>query len=158
VAEVRALVKSARLVTLTGAGAAGKTRLALQVAAELLDGSGDGVWLVELAAVTDQEAVPAAICEALRLTGQAGRPVLEVLLDALAPQDVLIVVDNCEHLIGGCAKTAEAIARRCPRVRLLATSRERLGIGGEVIYRVPSLPCRLAGRSRLRAGWDDRGA
>jgi predicted ATPase/class 3 adenylate cyclase len=139
VAEVRALVESARLVTLTGAGGAGKTRLGLQVAAELLDGSGDGVWLAELAAVTDQDAVPAAMCEALRVTGQPGRPVLEVLLDALALQDVLIVVDNCEHLIGGCAKTAEAIVRRCPRVHLLATSREPLGIGGEVIYRVPSL-------------------
>jgi class 3 adenylate cyclase len=135
VAEVRALVESSRLVTLTGAGGAGKTRLGLQVAAELLDGSGDGVWLAELAAVTSEDAVPAAICEALRVTGQPGRPVL----DALALQDVLIVVDNCEHLIGGCAKTAEAILRRCPRVRLLATSREPLGIAGEVIYRVPSL-------------------
>jgi predicted ATPase/class 3 adenylate cyclase len=139
VAEVRALAESDRLVTLTGAGGCGKTRLGLQVAAELLDGSGDGVWLVELAAVTDQDAVPAAICEALRLTAQPDRPARETLLDALALQDVLIVVDNCEHLIGGCAKTAEAIVRRCPRVRLLATSREPLGIGGEVIYRVPSM-------------------
>ena len=139
ISEVRALVESARLVTLAGAGGAGKTRLGLQVAAELLDGSGDGVWLVELAAVTDEDAVPAAISQALRLAAQPGRPALEALLDALAPQDVLIVVDNCEHLIGGCAKTAEAIVRRCPRVHLLATSREPLGIGGEVIYRVPSL-------------------
>ena len=139
VAEVRALVESARLVTLTGAGGAGKTRLGLQVAAELLDGSGDGVWLVELAAVTDQDTVPAAIGEALRLAAQPGRPAPEALLDALALQDVLIVLDNCEHLIGGCAKTAEAIMRRCPRVHLLATSREPLGIGGETIYRVPSL-------------------
>ena len=139
VAEVRALVESSRLVTLTGAGGCGKTRLGLQVAAELLDGSGDGVWLAELAAVTDEDAVPAAISQALRLAGQPGRPALEALLDALAPQDVLIVVDNCEHLIGGCAKTAEAIVRRCPRVHLLATSREPLGIGGETIYRVPSL-------------------
>ena len=139
ISEVRALVESDRLVTLAGAGGAGKTRLGLQVAAELLDGSGDGVWLVELAAVTDEDAVPAAISQALRLAAQPGRPALEALLDALAPQDVLIVVDNCEHLIGGCAKTAEAIVRRCPRVQLLATSREPLGIGGEVIYRVPSL-------------------
>ena len=124
---------------MTGAGGCGKTRLGLQVAAELLDGSGDGVWLAELAAVTDQDAVPAAICEALRLAGQPGQPALEALLDALALQDVLIVLDNCEHLIGGCAKTAEAILRRCPRVHLLATSREPLGIGGETIYRVPSL-------------------
>jgi predicted ATPase/class 3 adenylate cyclase len=139
VSEVRALLESARLVTLTGAGGCGKTRLGLQVAAGLLDGFGDGVWLVELAAVTDQDAVPAAISRALRLTGQPGRPALEALLDALALQDVLIVVDNCEHLIGACAKTAEAIVRRCPRVHLLATSREPLGIGGETIYRVPSL-------------------
>ncbi len=139
VAEVRALVDSARLVTLAGAGGCGKTRLGLQVAAELLDGSGDGVWLAELAAVTDQDAVPAAISRALRLAVDPGRPGLEALLDALAPQDVLIVLDNCEHLIGGCAKTAEAIVRRCPKVHLLATSREPLGIGGETIYRVPSL-------------------
>ncbi len=138
-AEVRALVKSARLVTLTGAGGCGKTRLGLQVAAELLDGSGDGVWLAELAAVTDQDAVAVAISQALRLAARPGRPALEALLDALAAQDVLIVVDNCEHLIGGCAKTAEAIVRRCPRVHLLATSREPLGIGGETLYRVPSL-------------------
>ena len=139
VSEVRALVESARLVTLTGAGGAGKTRLGLQVAAELLDGSGDGVWLAELAAVTDEDAVASAISQALRLAARPGRPALEALLDALAPQDVLIVVDNCEHLIGGCAKTAEAIMRRCPKVHLLATSREPLGIGGETIYRVPSM-------------------
>jgi predicted ATPase/class 3 adenylate cyclase len=139
VTEVRALVESARLVTLAGAGGCGKTRLGLQVAAELLDGSGDGVWLAELAAVTDQDAVAAAIAQALRLAVDPGRPVLEALLDALVLQDVLIVLDNCEHLIGGCAKTAEAIMRRCPKVHLLATSREPLGIGGETIYRVPSL-------------------
>jgi predicted ATPase len=137
--DVRALVGSSRLVTLTGAGGSGKTRLALQVAAELLDGSGDGVWLVELASVTDGEAVPAAICEVLGIGEQPGRAVLDGLLDALAFQFVLIVLDNCEHLIGACAKTAETILRRCPRVHLLVTSREPLGIGGESIYRVPSL-------------------
>ena len=138
-AEVRALVESSRLVTLTGAGGCGKTRLSLQVADGLLDGSGEGVWLAELAAVLDEDAVAPRIAEALRLAPRPGRPVLETLLDALAPQDVLIVLDNCEHLIGGCAKTADAIMRRCPRVRLLATSREPLGISGETIYRVPSL-------------------
>jgi len=139
ISEVRALVESCRLVTLTGAGGCGKTRLGLQVAAELLDGSGDGVWLAELAAVTDEGAVASAISQALRLAVRPGRPVLAALLDALALQDVLIVVDNCEHLIGGCAKTVEAIVRRCPRVHLVATSREPLGIGGETIYRVPSM-------------------
>ena len=137
--QVRALLQSSRLVTLTGAGGCGKTRLSLQVAAELLDGSGDGVWLVELAAVTDEDAVPSAISAPLGIARQPGRPALEVLLDALAPQAALIVLDNCEHLIGGCAKTADAIVRRCPRVHLVATSREPLGIGGEMVYRVPPL-------------------
>ncbi|MGN6172883.1 MAG: ATP-binding protein, partial [Streptosporangiaceae bacterium] len=151
--EVRALVESCRLVTLAGAGGSGKTRLGLQVAAELLDGSGDGVWLVELAAVSDEGAVAAAICEALRIAAQPGRPALDILLDALAPQDVLIVLDNCEHLIGGCAKTAEAIVRRCPRVHLVATSREPLGIGGETIYRVPSLSLPESGDGDSPAAW-----
>ena len=142
--EVRALVESCRLVTLTGPGGAGKTRLSLQVAANLLDGSGDGVWLVELAAVSDEDAVAPAISEALRMAGHPGRPVLETLLDALAHQDVLIVLDTCEHLIGACAKTAEVILRRCPRVHLIATSREPLDIAGETIYRVP--PLSLPGR------------
>ncbi len=139
VAEVRRLVESARLVTLTGAGGCGKTRLGLQVAAELLDGSGDGVWLVELASVSEQGAVPSAISEVLGITSRAGRPVLETLLDALELQYVLIVLDNCEHLIEACAEVANAILLRCPRVHLMATSREPLGIGGETIYRVPSL-------------------
>ena len=121
--EVRALVESRRLVTLTGAGGVGKTRLALQVAAELLDGSGDGVWLAELAAVSDGDAVLAAICQALGIAEQPDRAVLDALLNALAFQFVLIVLDNCEHLIGACAKTAESILRHGPRPHLLVTSR-----------------------------------
>jgi predicted ATPase/class 3 adenylate cyclase len=138
-ADVRALVRSCRMVTLTGAGGCGKTRLGLQTAAELLDGSGDGVWLAELAAISDEQEVPSAIAAALGIRGQPGKTALEGLVDALALQDVLIVLDNCEHLIGACAKTAEAIVHRCPRVHLLATSREPLGIAGETIYWVPSL-------------------
>jgi predicted ATPase/class 3 adenylate cyclase len=138
-AEVRALAGSSRLVTLTGAGGSGKTRLVLQVAADLVDGCGDGVWLVELAPVSDEDAVVPAIAEALGVAAGRGRPALEALVDALAPQDVLIVLDNCEHVIGGCAKAAEVVLRRCPGVHLLATSREPLGIGGETIYRVPPL-------------------
>ena len=89
--------------------------------------------------MADGDAVPAAICQALGIGEQPGRAVLDGLLDALAFQFVLIVLDNCEHLIGACAKTADAILRHCPRVHLLVTSREPLGIGGETIYRVPSL-------------------
>ena len=137
--EVRALVASSRLVTLTGTGGCGKTRLSLQVAAELLDRPSDGVWLVELAAATGQDAVAPAICEALAIVRQPGRQALDTLLSALATQDVLIVIDNCEHLIGACAKTADAILRHCPNARLVATSREPLGISGEAIYRVPPL-------------------
>ncbi len=137
--DIGSLVESWRLVTLTGAGGSGKTRLGLQVAADMLDGTGDGVWLVELAGITDPGAVPAAIAAVLGVVSQPDRSALETLVDALAPQHPLIVLDNCEHLIDACASTAAAILRRCPRVHLLATSREPLGIGGEAIYRVPSM-------------------
>ena len=137
--EVRNLVEVNRLVTLTGAGGSGKTRLALQVAAELLDGSGDGVWLVELAAVSDQNLVAAMMSSALGVTSQPGQSEFDTLLAALEPQRTLIVLDNCEHLIGACAKVADAILRGCPAVHVMATSREPLGIAGEIIYRVPSL-------------------
>jgi predicted ATPase/transcriptional regulator with XRE-family HTH domain len=150
-ADVRALVRSSRLVTLTGAGGCGKTRLALHLAAGLLDGSGDGVWLVELAAVAGQDAVAPAVCRALGIARQPGRPALDTLADALAPQAVLIVLDNCEHLVGGCAMAAEAIVRRCPRVHLVATSREPLGIGGEAIYKVAPLSLPGPGESGLLA-------
>ena len=145
--DVRALVESSRLVTLTGPGGCGKTRLSLQAAAEMLDGTGDGVWLVELAAVSDPDTVPAVIAGALGIGPRDDRSALEILLDALAPLDILIVLDNCEHLIDACAKTADALLRRCPRVHLIATSREPLGINGETIYRVPSLSLPASGDS-----------
>ena len=137
--EVRNLVEEHRLVTLTGAGGSGKTRLALHVAASLLDGSGNGAWFVEFASVSDESTVAATMNDVLGVSGQPGRPELDALVDALEPQRILIVLDNCEHLIGACAKAADTILRRCPQVQLMATSREPLGIGGEAIYRVPSL-------------------
>ena len=146
--ELRRLVRSSRLVTLAGAGGSGKTRLALQVAAELLDGSGDGVWVVELAPVSNEDAVPETIAHALGITNQSARPALETLVDALLPQRLLIILDNCEHLIGSCAKVADTILRRCPGARLIATSREPLGIGGETIYRVPSMSLPTCGEDR----------
>ena len=149
VAELGQILDESRLVTLTGAGGVGKTRLALQVAAELLDGSGDGVWLVELAAVRDPDAVPAAVANALGIKEQVGRPIQDVLVAALADQHILIVLDNCEHLIGACAKLAETVVRSCPKVYLLATSRETLGIDGERVFRVPSLTVPPEGAEQL---------
>ncbi|MGH2872260.1 MAG: adenylate/guanylate cyclase domain-containing protein, partial [Solirubrobacteraceae bacterium] len=137
--DVRALVADSRLVTLVGAGGCGKSQLALQVAAGALDGSGDGVWLVELAPLSDEASIVSAICANLGIAIGADRSGADALLEALVPQSLLLVLDNCEHLIAGSARVAEAILRRCPRVRLLATSREPLGIAGESVYRVPSL-------------------
>jgi len=137
--EVLALLAGSRLVTLTGPGGAGKTRLSLEVAAGLAGECGDGAWLAELAGVADEGMVAAAVSRALGLAAQPGRPALEALLDALGPQEMLVVLDNCEQVVGGCAKVADAIVRQCPRVRLVATSREPLGIGAETIYRVPPL-------------------
>ena len=137
--ELRRLVKDSRLVTLTGAGGAGKTRLAIQLAAELLDGSGDGVWLVELAPVSNEDAVASTILDVLGMATRSGQSPLDILVTGLASQQALIVLDNCEHLIGACAKVADAILRYCSEIRLLATSREPLGIAGETIYRVPSM-------------------
>lgn len=139
VEDIRTMVEGARLVTLTGAGGSGKTRLSLQVAAELLDGSGDGVWFVELAPLSDPDNLASVITSALRIPSRPDRTPLESLLEALEHQNVLVVLDNCEHLVGECAAIADAILRRCPRVHLMATSREPLGVAGETIYRVPSL-------------------
>jgi predicted ATPase/class 3 adenylate cyclase len=149
--DIRTLVESARLVTLTGAGGSGKTRLGLQVAADLLDDTDDGVWLVELATVTDPAAVPAAVGAVLGVVSRPGRSALDTLADALAPQHPLIMLDNCEHLVDACASTAAAILQRCPQVHLLVTSREPLGIGGEAIYRVP--PMSLPPADRESSGW-----
>ena len=137
--ELRSLVDSSRLVTVTGAGGSGKTRLALQVAAQLLDGSGEGVWLVELASVSDEEAVASTIADVLGTVRRRDQSALDALLESLASQRMLIMLDNCEHLIGACAKVAEALLRGCPQMHLLATSREPLGITGERIYRIPGL-------------------
>ena len=140
VGEVRSLVRSSRLVTLTGAGGCGKTRLALQAAAELLDGTGDGVWFVELAQLAEADKIPGAVAAALGLADPGGpQPLTESLADALREQDTLILLDNCEHLIDGAAKFSAQLVRDCPRLRILATSREPLGIDGEHVYRVPSL-------------------
>jgi transcriptional regulator with XRE-family HTH domain len=139
VAEVRERLNSTRLITLTGTGGCGKTRLALEVAATELGQFRDGVWLVELAALTGLELVPSAVMAALGIREEPGQPVQATLLAALRPRQLLLVLDNCEHLVDACARLADAILHTCPHVRILATSREALGIGGEVSWRVPSL-------------------
>jgi predicted ATPase len=138
-AEVARLVAAQRLVTLTGPGGTGKTRLALQAAAAVLDAYPDGVWLAELGALADPGNVPQAVAAAVGVREEPGRPLLATLTDALKPRRLLLVLDNCEHLVDACARLADALLRACPQVHLLATSREALGIAGETPRRVPSL-------------------
>jgi predicted ATPase/DNA-binding CsgD family transcriptional regulator len=138
-AAVRGLMGGARLVTLTGAGGAGKTRLGLQVAGGLADGTADGVWFADLAPLGDPGLVAATVADVLGIRQEPGRPVLDTLVEAVAGRSLLVLLDNCEHVIGACAKLADALLRGCPNLGLLATSREPLGIDGESVYRVPSL-------------------
>ena len=137
--EVKALLEKTRLLTLTGSGGCGKTRLALQVAAELVDRSTEGVWLVELAALTDPNLVPQAVARVLGLKEEPGKAITQTLVEYLKNKYLLLVIDNCEHLLDACAKLIDRLLSQCPRVHLLTTSREGLGIAGELAYRVPSL-------------------
>jgi non-specific serine/threonine protein kinase len=139
IAQLAELVTTHRLVTLTGAGGAGKTRLAIEVASRLVDAFPDGVWLVELAALSDPRLVPQAVAQALALPDQPARPVIETLSDYLASKALLLVVDNAEHLLEACVHLVDEIVRRGPDIAVFVTSRERLGITGELTYRVPSL-------------------
>jgi non-specific serine/threonine protein kinase len=139
IAQLEELVISNRLTTLTGAGGVGKTRLALQVAGKLLDQFVDGVWLVELAALSDAGLVIQSVAQILGIKELPGKPLSETLSDHLASKQVLLVLDNAEHLLGACVELAAGILRRGARVSMLVTSRERLGMTGELTYRVPSL-------------------
>jgi non-specific serine/threonine protein kinase len=139
IVQLQELVTANRLVTLTGAGGAGKTRLAIEVASRLTDAFPDGVWLVELAALSDPRLVPQAVAKALEVKEQPMRPVLETLGDYLASKKLLLVLDNVEHLLEGCLQFADLILRRTPDVAMLVTGRERLAITGELTCRVPSL-------------------
>jgi predicted ATPase/DNA-binding CsgD family transcriptional regulator len=128
-----------RLLTLTGPGGVGKTRLALQVAAQLIPQFPDGIFLTELASVTDPSLVPSAFASTLGVTDQPAHRLAQTLADALASRRCLLVIDNCEHLTQACAEIIEGMLRAAPSVRVLATSRESLGISGEVVWPVPSL-------------------
>ena len=137
--EVQATVKAHRLVTLTGVGGVGKTRLALEVAARLVDEFPDGVWLFELAAVTDPVAVPDAVAAVLGITQQPGTSVSDSVAAALEGRLRLLVFDNCEHVRDAAADLIEAIFAQSATVRILATSREGLGVADEQLRLVPSL-------------------
>jgi predicted ATPase/class 3 adenylate cyclase/DNA-binding CsgD family transcriptional regulator len=154
-AELRALVSDgSRLVTIAGPGGIGKSRLALQAAADALDGTGDGVWLVELAPVAEPELVTRTAAAALRVSEAPGRPTLDTLIDAIGDRYLLLILDNAEQVLGAVAELADAVIRSCPRACLLVTSREPLGIGGEHVFRVPGLavpPADLAAPDRLAA-------
>ncbi len=148
--DVRKRLADTRLLTLTGVGGSGKTRLSLQVAAETAEHFTHGVWLAELASVSDPDKLPAFLAEALRINrGQGGVgsaagagesvPVMKQIVDYLERRQALVILDNCEHLISATAELATHLLRNCPDVKLLATSREGLGIAGETLWQVPSM-------------------
>jgi predicted ATPase/DNA-binding winged helix-turn-helix (wHTH) protein len=139
-AEIKARLSSHRLVTLTGSGGVGKTRLAIEAGRSLLDRYPDGVWFAELAPLNDAQLVTSIIGDVLGVSLGAAASALETLASALRTKQLLLIIDNCEHVIGEAARVADALMRTCPRLSILASSRERLAIAGESIIRVPSLP------------------
>ena len=149
-AEVQAALKAHRLVTLTGVGGVGKTRLATEVAARLADEFPDGVWFFELAAVADPAAVPDAVAAVLGITQQPGKTVAESVAAALEGRVRLLVFDNCEHVLDAAADLIEAILAQSATVRIVATSREGLGVADEQVWPVPSLD--VGGGNRLCGG------
>jgi predicted ATPase/class 3 adenylate cyclase len=139
VAEIKKLLDSARLVTLTGSGGTGKTRLGVQVAAEQIGRFQDGVWLVELASLQNPAYVISTVASTFNLREAQGTPLLDTVTDFLRSKHLLLVLDNCEHLVEACAELADHLLRSCSNLKLIATSREALHINGETVFRVPSL-------------------
>ena len=143
-AEIRAALQGGRLLTLTGPGGSGKTRMAIQVAGEAAGEYPDGVWWLDLTALADAALVPAALARTLGLQEAPGLTTINLLANYLRPRRLLLVLDNCEHLILACAQLAGDLLSACPRLTILATSREPLGIGGEAVWQVP--PMQVPGR------------
>jgi predicted ATPase/DNA-binding SARP family transcriptional activator len=138
-AEVRDLLQTTRLLALTGPGGCGKTRLALEAATKVLDDYPNGVWLVELAPLADPTLVAQTVASTLGVREQPGRPILDAVLDYVRTKTLLLILDNCEHLIETCAQLADSLLRAAPHLTILASSREPFGIGGETAYGVPPL-------------------
>jgi predicted ATPase/class 3 adenylate cyclase len=139
IAEITELLEEHRVVTLVGSGGVGKTRISLQVGANLIDHNDDGVWFVELAPLTDPALVPSTIASTIGLTLPVDGDPTSALITPLISKRMLLILDNCEHLLSAASNVASAIARGCPKVSILSSSRQALGIAGEVTYRIPSL-------------------
>jgi predicted ATPase/DNA-binding CsgD family transcriptional regulator len=137
--ELRRMLRKSRLITLTGPGGAGKTRLALRLAADVLDRYRDGVWLVDLATLSDARLLEQTVATACGVREKRRRSMLEVLVEHLRVQQTLLILDSCEHLVDPCAVLVENLLRSCPKLTVLVTSREPLGVAGEMIWRTPSL-------------------
>jgi len=144
--EVRKLLRSTRLLTLCGTGGLGKTRLALQVAADALADYADGVWFVDLAPIADARLVPQMVASTMGVKEEAGQGTVEALLLFARDQALLLILDNCEHLVGACAQLATRLLQGGAKLKLLATSREGLRVQGEVTYAVPALAVPSAGQ------------
>ena len=150
IAEARKLLASTRILTFIGPGGTGKTRLCLQVAAEQLPEFKDGVWLIELAQLADSKYVLSTIASTFHLREHQGLPLIDTVTDYLRGKQSLLVLDNCEHLIETCAQLSDHFLHACPKLKIITSSREALGINGETVYRVPSLslPPAQDGRSK----------
>jgi predicted ATPase/DNA-binding CsgD family transcriptional regulator len=137
--EIKRELATTRILTLTGAGGSGKTRLALEVARDLIGSYPDGVWLVELAPLSEEELVPKAVAEALEVPERPGELLADTLADVLGSRELLLILDNCEHLVEAAARLADSLLDSCPRLRILATSRETLDVPSEIVWPVPTL-------------------
>jgi len=137
--EVKRTLAMTRLLTLTGAGGSGKTRLALEVARDLVGAYPDGVWLVELAPLSEPDLVAQEVAGALEVSERPGLPLTDTLVEALADKEMLLVMDNCEHLAEAAAQLVDVLLDSCPCLKVLATSREPLDVSGEVNRSVPPL-------------------
>src|SRR5215204_2093893 len=139
IGELEALLEHSRLLTLVGAGGIGKTRLALALAAQTAGNYPGGLSLVLLAPVAHGSLLHQAVASTLNVREQPARPLLATLVDAIGQRRMLVILDNCEHLVMDCALLVEHLLHRCPGLSILATSREPLGVGGEITWRVPTL-------------------